>query len=395
MDHDHIPKGIKIVTLARSIRWFGWGMCETLIPVLLFSFSYTYVEAGIFRAIYDIVFLISLPFVSILGNRVPAKSLILFALALYPLIGISYFLAGALGITFLIVFARTINGITWCCDSVGGDTYLRRFASQFHLSKTFGYLTSLPNLSWIIAALVSIPLLTRVPIYYLFLAIIPTSVIAYFVMKQAPRDEVPVSQNTMTFTSNIIQAIKGMRHWDNKLRLLVFLMFLTTCIDLLGTFFLPLFVYSVNSNLREVVIITVLYALPYAGAFWFGKYIDTVPRWIFVAVAFASTGVLLGALSFFSNIVFQLFGIFLLGILTVCIGLALQAIATEISNRDRYGSMSGLMTGAEETAAVVGPIAIGILFDAGGMQNTLLMLATVSVATAVVCIRHKPRAIKF
>ena len=124
MNTEHIPRGIKIVTLARGIRWFGWGLCETLIPVLLFSFSHTYVEAGIFRSIYDVVFILALPFVSTLGDRIPAKSLILFALALYPLIGLSYFLAGALGLAVFIVFARALNGITWCSDRISYSTWL-------------------------------------------------------------------------------------------------------------------------------------------------------------------------------------------------------------------------------------------------------------------------------
>ncbi len=63
-DKEHIPQGIRTMTLARGLRWLGWGLCETLIPVLIFSFSHTFVEAGIFRSIYDIVFLISLPAVS-------------------------------------------------------------------------------------------------------------------------------------------------------------------------------------------------------------------------------------------------------------------------------------------------------------------------------------------
>ena len=77
----YIPTGIRVITLARSVRWFGWGMCETLIPVLLFAFSNSYVEAGLFRAVYDIVFLLALPFVSFYADRVPAKFLLLTALA--------------------------------------------------------------------------------------------------------------------------------------------------------------------------------------------------------------------------------------------------------------------------------------------------------------------------
>ncbi|MEN9613904.1 MAG: hypothetical protein RLZZ347_211 [Candidatus Parcubacteria bacterium] len=392
MDQAHIPKSIKTITLARSIRWFGWGLCETLIPVLLFSLLHNYTEAGLLRSIYDIVFLLALPFVSMLGDRIPAKKLILFALALYPLIGISYFLAGLLGMTFFIVLARAINGVVWCCDSIGGDTYLRRFASEYHLSKTFGYLHSLPNLTWMIAALVSIPFLTRIPIYWLFLGISVTAIIAYFVMSRAPQDEVPIRKNkTSTYFFNPLKIISGMREWKTEIWTLTFLTFFVACVDPLGTFFLPLFVYTKSNDLSHVVIITVIYAIPSTLAFWFGTYIDKVSKWTFVSVSLLVTAVLLGVMSLAQTYLFQIIGIFILGTLTVCLTLALQALVTKASRADNYGKVGGLMAGAEQIGAIVGPITIGLLADIGGTYSTFLTLGTITLVTAVGCFWYKAR----
>jgi MFS family permease len=391
MHPEHIPKGIKILTLARGIRWFGWGMCETLIPVLLFSFSHSYVEAGIFRAIYDVVFILALPFVSTLGDRIPAKSLILFALALYPIIGLSYFLAGALGTALFIIIARALNGVTWCCDNIGGDTYLRRFALDSHLSKTFGYLSSLPNFAWMIAALISIPFLPYIKVHYLFLAIVVTSIVAYLVMKRAPIDQVPVQLSKPKYFSHLIESAKGMRHWKVEIWILAFLAFFVSCLDLLGTFFLPLFTYNTSNDLSRVVIITVVYAIPSALAFWLGMYIDRVSKWVFIAISFFVSSVLLGLLAISSGYFFQVIGIFILGIITVGINLAVQAQVTKVSTVDHYGRIGGLIAGADEFGSILGPVAIGLLTDIGGMRITFLTLAGIAVAVAVGCFVYRAK----
>ena len=334
---DQIPRSIKMLTIARSVRWFGWGLCETIIPILLFSFSRSYVEAGIFRSIYNIVFILALPIVSILADKIPAKKLILFALALYPLIGISYFVAGILGTALFIVIARAINGITWCCDSVGGDTYLRRFAFSDHISKSFGYLSALPNLAWMIAALVSILFIPFVPIHYLFLAIVPTSLIALIIFKSAPVDEVVLRKtSSLGRFQNIIYVVRGVKDFRIEIWGLACLTFFIACVDLLGTFFIPLIAYTEGNGLSRIVLIGVVFAIPSAFAFQFGAYIDKVSKMKFIVISLITVVLLLAVLSITSGYILELTGIFVLGILTVCISIAIQASVTKISDRERF-----------------------------------------------------------
>ncbi len=382
---EHIPRSIKVLTVARSVRWFGWGMCETLIPVLLFSFSHSYVEAGLFRSIYNIVFILSLPIVSILADKIPAKKLILFALALYPLIGLSYFVAGVLGTALFIVIARAINGVTWCCDSVGSDTYLRRFAFSDHISKSFGYLSALPNLSWMIAALISILFIPFVPITWLFLAIIPTSLIALIILRSAPADEIPVQSNIRSLGrfQNMLDVLKGIKDFKMEIWGLAYLTFFVACVDLLGTFFIPLFTYTDSNSLPRVVIISVIFAIPSAFAFWFGAFVDRVSKGKFVVWSLTAVVILLGVLSFMPGYVFQLIGIFILGILTVCISLAIQALATKASARENYGKIGGIMTGADEMGAMLGPIMIGLLIDRTSVPATFLVICVAGLLTCV------------
>jgi MFS family permease len=391
MTREHVPRGIRIVTLARSVRWFGWGLCETLIPVVLFSFAHSYAEAGLFRSVYDIVFLISLPVVGALADRMPAKRMILFALAVYPLVGICYFLAGAFGAAALVVAARALNGVLWCCDSVGGDTYLRRLAHEDHLSKNFGYLSALPNFAWMAAALGSLLLIPHVPIHWLFLAIAPTALGAYFILRRAPED-VPEKREEGRRPSLFVR-IAGLRVYGSGVWTLAGLTFFVACLDLLGTFFLPLFAYSETEDLTKVVLVTVLFAVPSAFAFWIGSALDRLSKERFIVGALASITALLGALSVLPGFAYQAAGIFVLGVLEVALGLALQALVTRAASRDHFGRVGGIMAGADELAAVAGPIAIGFLADAKGMGATYgtLAIATAAVAAAYLFFSVKRR----
>lgn len=391
---EHIPRSVKILTVARSARWFGWGLCETLIPVLLFSFSRTYAEAGLFRSVYDIVFLLALPVVGMVADRIPAKRVILFALALYPLIGISYFFAGVFNAAFLVVVARALNGVTWCCDSVGGDTYLRRFALDEHLSKSFGYLSALPNLLWIIAAIGSLLLVPLVPIHWLFLAIAPTSVAAFFILRKTPEDVVPVRAERKPF--RLIEAMKGLRLYGPRIWSLAGLTFFVACLDLFGTFFFPLSMLSETEDVGKVVVVTVLFALPSAFAFWIGSYIDRISKERFLIVGFVLIALILTALWVIPGFALQAAGIFVLGTLEVCIGLALQVQVTKAATKDNYGRVGGIMAGADELGAVIGPIAIGFLIDATGMQSAYGVLGALSLGVAsslFVCLIMKRRGV--
>jgi len=93
-----MPEGIKLLAWARTARWVGWGFGESLIPIFLFAFSASYAETGLLSSVFEISLLISLPIVGMLADRMSAKVLIIAGLVLYPLVGASYFLAGATGV---------------------------------------------------------------------------------------------------------------------------------------------------------------------------------------------------------------------------------------------------------------------------------------------------------
>src|ERR1700723_548483 len=125
-----IPYGVRVITIATAVRWFGWGLAESLIPVFIFSFAHTYATTGLIGSAYDFAFIIALPIVGVAADELPATSLVALSLAIYPLVGLAYLMAGVFGLVAFVVIARIVNGVTYALDCVGRETYIRRHVER-------------------------------------------------------------------------------------------------------------------------------------------------------------------------------------------------------------------------------------------------------------------------
>lgn len=183
-----LPAGIRRIALARTVRWFGWGFGEALIPLFILQFSRSFAEAGAFRAAYDATMLLALPIIGMLADRVSARFLIIVALIIYPWVGVGYYLAGALGLGIFIILARVVNGLTWGLENVGVNTYFRRLSPRNLLGSSFGFIDTWSNFGWILAALIGMVLAPHVPTHILLAAVIPTSIVALLIARRVPKD---------------------------------------------------------------------------------------------------------------------------------------------------------------------------------------------------------------
>ena len=214
------PLGIRIVTIATSVRWAGWGFAESLLPVFIFSFSRSYAEAGLIRAAYDVSFILALPVIGMAADRFKASSIIMVGLLLYTFIGASYFLAGVTGMVLFVVLGRFLNGITFAMDSVGRGTYFRRNASDGKLATIFGYFDTIANFWWVVAALSGMWLIQYFSINELLFLITPTSLIAFFIIWyfQKTPEVFKQSKEPEKFNQVYGLALKELIRWDWKLK---------------------------------------------------------------------------------------------------------------------------------------------------------------------------------
>lgn len=355
-------------------------------------FSASLTEAGLVTASYDALFLLSLPLIGLLADAVSSKTLLIIGLLLYPFIGISYYLAGATGLILFIILGKAINGVSYCFDTVGTDTYIRRMSPKHAIASAFGYMASWANFGWAIAAIMGIYLVKFVSIGTLLFMVTPFSLLALIPLLKAKVDkpEVKNTINARNLLKPLLVFLKEIAALRKGLRSVVFLMFIFDIASVAATFFIPIDAYQSGASLSAVAFLVVLSASPSLTEFWLAEFIDgskAKRRWalfaalaalplLFVAAAMASA---------FSARVLIALGIEIAAILG---SLALQSYATMLSRRDRYGEISSVLEGASTAGDLVGPIAIGLLTDIAGFPLMFALAAAVFFVIALYYLRH-------
>lgn len=391
-DLSAIPRGIKMVALARATRWFGWGFGEMLLPIFIVSFSASFTEAGLVSAAYDVVFLLSLPLVALFADAVSSKVLLMVGLLIYPFIGASYYLAGATGLVLFVILGRGLNGISYCLDTVGVDTYIRRVAPRGAVASAFGYMGSFANLGWLLAGVLGAWLVQFVPIHWLLFLITPFSLIALLPLLRAKRDLPPPAAqlNLRTLLTPVASFLKEVAVMRRGLKSVVALMFVLDVASVGATFFIPIAAYHNGASLSATALLVIISALPALSEFWLAKFIDgsAEKRHWSLFGSLASLPFLFAAAAVVSGFVAQV--VIALGIEIAAIlgSLALQSYATVLSRRDRYGEISSMLEGASTVGDLLGPVAIGLFADALGFGSSFALLALLLLGVAIYFLRH-------
>lgn len=370
---------VRLIAWATSVRWFGWGLAEALLPVFLFSFAHTYAETGLLRSVYGIMFLLSLPVVAWFADNVQSKKLMLAALWLYPLIALSYFFAGVWGAVVFIVLARCINGVAYALDSVGRSTYIRTFSKNNGIATAFGFIESLANFWWIIAIFVSIILIKFLPVHYLFLFIVPTSLIAMLFVRRISNKKANVDEivrTRLSFFASYKDFFTTIASWNSKVREFAGAYFTLSVIATICEFFIPIYAFNQGEALWKVMLLMAFTALPSLFSSPLGVFADKYDR---KAISLAGSGlvILLLALAFVSPFAIRLILVFCIGICIELGTLAIHKGVTVFVPKDKLGSLSGAFQGIGQISEIAGPILLGITIDVFSMRSTLIGLSCV------------------
>ncbi len=368
----HIPPGIRLISWATAIRYIGWGFVEVFIPVFLLSFTNNFAEIGFIRSVYDIVYLAALPVVSHLADRVSSKKIMLSGLVLYPLIALGYFFAGVYGAVIFVVIARCINGISFALDSVGKMTYMRRH-SKDRIGIILGYFETLANFWWLVAGVAGLFLIKIVPIHVLFLLIIPTVLVAIFLISKISehsREHAPTGNKirlqdmVLAVGRDYALMIGFIWRWTIEQKYISILYAYLSIVFVVISFFLPLVSFAENQSYTMVFLLTALAILPMLFGVPLGWLADkanwlTLRRMIFLVICFLITIPFLSAVSF----VYTLVAVFILGLCLNYSMLVLERSATDHESRGHMGSLSGAFLSVSQAAQVVAPICIGFFID--------------------------------
>jgi MFS family permease len=388
--HATLPYGIRIFAWVRAIRWIGWGLGEALIPVFIIMFSNTFAEAGLFSSSVDIAALLSLPIIGIWADKISAKRLVIWSLLIYPFVGISYFLAGFLGMAIFIVIARVLNGFNYELENIGIQTYYRRMTSSRIISTSFGYIETWSHVSWIAAALVGVGLVIYFPIHYLLLGIAPFAVVAYFVALRAPEDEVrdeDEGEGEKKSRQSVLKIyavkVSQWRTWSARLWLLGTLVFFSSIVSALMYFFIPIDAYLTGANLPMVVLITVFGAIPALFGYKLGKIADGHNKYSLIAYGLISVAVIAVGLAIFPQYWFKSVAMLLMGIVLELFYVVQNSLITTLGPAETYGERGSAFEGIMTLGDLVAPLILGIGLDLIGFGKVAGVVAVVSLGLAV------------
>lgn len=364
----HIPGGIRLISWATAIRYIGWGFFEMFIPVFLLQFSADFLQAGVLRSVYDIVYLAALPVVSRLADKVSSKRLILSGLVMYPVIALGYFFAGVYGAVFFLIAARFINGISFALDSVGRMTYMRRHSPDGRIGVILGYFETLANFWWLAAGVAGLFLIRTIPLHELSLMIIPTVLVAILLVSF-------IKENTAAYRAKI--HFKGFVHelwtdyramvrfiwrWSAEQKYIALLYAYMFVAYVIISFFVPLVSFAENHSYSMVFLLTTFSVLPMVFGVPLGILADKANSFVLRRISFLSL-CLLVALPFISSFWLTLVVVFLIGLSLNFSMLVLERAATDRETLRHMGSLSGAFLTVAQTAQVIGPICIGFFID--------------------------------
>lgn len=373
---DQIPSGVKVIASVTAIRWFGWGFGESLIPVYLYSFLRNYTTTGIIGSAYELVFIVSLPLVGIAADRISSRVLIALGLALYPLVGLCYFLGGyANNALLFVILAQAINGTAYAFDQVGRDTYIRVHSPKGTIATGLGYLDTVGDFWWVVAALLSIPLLHYVGIPILLLMIAPTSLVALLVISSIKiRERAITDREGLAVLADRTAISKALVSWNFRLFGLAIFSFSVGAATTISTFLIPIDAYARGASLVQVVLIGIMFTIPQILGWSLGKYFGKAGTQSF-PICLIVFAVLLEMLSLSIGHVLMLVAALGIGVILEFFALGSGQLLTSFSKPEEIGRAGSIMTALTELGSLVGPIAMGMLMDAKGPSAAFSFLS--------------------
>ena len=373
-----IQKGIKLLILSTSVRWFGWGLGEGFIPIFLFMFSANFLETGLLASVYNLMFFLFIPIAGFLADNIKAKKMILAALIIYVFIGFGYLLAGLTTAIIFLIFARALNGISYSLDQVGRETYIMRHSRKNKISTTFGYFDTITQFWWIIAVIIGLILVKYIPIHWLFFFIIPTSILSFLIVLNLKEKPIRLKKSKFSLKKSYIKIFKEIKNFNKGLKLIATLSFLIGIISSAIYFFVPISIYVKGGNIIYAVIPVLIYSIPGLFGKKFGKIADKRKGKIYI-MGLLSIILLLISLIYFKNYFIILIIMFLASATFELISVTNRGMILRLSDKTHLGEIDGSLNGIASLGAIIGPVLFGLLTDLFSFNKAYLIMIITTI----------------
>jgi MFS family permease len=384
--YTEIPVGIRVISIATGIRWIGWGMCETLIPVFLYTYVHSYGASGVLDAFGRVLFFIVFPVAGALADRIHVKTFLLVGLLFFLGDSVGYILTGLTGLVVFAALANLFDGVAVVSDVIGRATYIRRYGTRADSSFLFGFSEAWINAGWLVGMLLAFFLVDRLGMLWMFAAIGPTTLITFLLYWRLLPDDAhgknaettaPAALSVAAYT----EVWRQFRAWTPEVRLSAMLMLLVHTVQAVGAFLIPIYAYTEGASLRQVILIGIVFNLPVLFAAALGRLADRL-RTVAAVLGLCGIAATLAGLALVTS-----FGLMLLLVLAlkICITLAALAIEGKVTrdvHEGSYGRVSAIFEAIKDLGALIGPVALGVAIDAAGVSVTFVGVALILMTLA-------------
>lgn len=353
----NIDKGVKLLAASTSVRWFGWGLGDTFIPVFLLIFSANFFETGLLASIYYITFFLSIPFAAMFADRFKSKHLVLSALLIYVFIGLGYFFAGITGMIVFLILAMGLNGVSFSLDQMGRESYFVRHSLKKDESAVFGYFDKITGVWWIFGVLIGLVLINYVETHWLLLMIAPTSIISFFIVLRLKEKAVKKREK---FSNPYVKMFKEIKGFNWKLKKLALIIFFFDMMATIIYYFAPAVTYSRGTSLAGSAVLILAYSTPSLLGERVGKFADRLRYKGYYLCLFSLVLVLL-VLAFSPNYYLLLVSMFVAGLTFELSNLTHIGVMARNSDFGKIGEIDGALSSIGSLGSIIGPILFGFL----------------------------------
>ncbi len=354
-----VDKGIRLLTLSTSVRWFGWGLGDTFIPVFFLLFAGGFFETGLLASIYYITFFLFIPFAGMFADNFKAKYLILFGLLIYVLIGLGYFLAGMTGMIVFLIVARGLNGVSFSLDQIGRESYFIRHTSKKKGSSVFGYFDKITGLWWIIGILIGFILIKYVEIHWLLLMVVPTSIVSFLIVLRLKEKRI---KKKVKFENPYLKMFREVKGFNWRLKRLAIIVFFFDMMSTVIYYFAPAVTYSRGTSLVGSAVLILAYSIPSLFGESLGKFADRV-KYKGYYLCICSLILVLLVLAFSPNYYLLLASMFIAGLSFELSNLTHMGVMARNSDFGKIGEVDGALSSIGALGSILGPIIFGLLLS--------------------------------
>lgn len=367
-----VGKGVKLLTASTSIRWFGWGLGETFIPVFLLLFSGSFFEMGLLASIYYLAFFFAVPVAGMLADHFRAKVLILCAAVVYVLVGFGYFWAGVSGVILFVILTMGLCGISDSLDHVARESYVIRHSAKKNESKIFGRFDRVANSWWIAGIACGLFLIRYFEIHELLFMIAPTSFVAFIIIAIFLREK--RLEKERHFGNPYSKIFREIGNFDGNLRKIAILYFFFSAMSTIVYYFAPSVSYASGSSLTESSLLILAYALPFIFSERLGRVADRT-RYRGYYLSLGSLLFVLLVLAFSPNYYLLLVSMAFAGATFEFGGLTNRGFLARNCDMDKIGEVDAAMAGIAAAGAILGPILFGWMLSVFSPMHSFFVAA--------------------